>query len=243
MRSTDATRIRSWVRIQKRSALIAATTCSATSEGDAGLDAGAQEHVDQLRDRRVDGLGLLVHQIGLDEARAQDARAHRRAQCELEEEALAESDHGVLRGEVRGDARRRAEAGHRCGVDDVADALLLHDRQRGTDPVDDTEQIDVDHPAPEVHRIGPRITDATDPRVVEHDVHRPELLEGVLDERVHLGLGGGVADHRGDRCAVLGQASLDVAQLRRVDVGEEHAHALVRSAPRRRRVRCRWRLP
>ncbi len=132
----------------------------------------------------------------------------------------------MFRGEVRREARRDTETGHRRGVDDVADALLLHDRQERTDAVHHSEQVDVDDSMPQFDRVGPRITEAADPRVVERHVDGTELFERVLGERVHLGLGRGVADHRGDRRTVLGQAGLDVAQLGGVDVGQHDAHPL-----------------
>ena len=147
-------------------------------------------------------------------------------QFEFEEQALAQPDDGMLAGDVRRNAGRAVEAGVRRGADDVAHALLLHHRQYRADAVDDAEHVDVEHPRPQIDRVGPGIADAGDAGVVEHHVDATELLDGVLDQRVDLGFGGGVADHRGDARTVLAQAGFDVAQLRRVDVGEHHAHSL-----------------
>ena len=196
---------------------------------DPAVDARGECLVDELGHRRIDGLGLFVlaHQVGLDELRAQDARADRRSdQFEFEEQALAQPDDRVLARHVRSDAGRAVEAGVRRGADDVADALLVHDRQRRPDAVDHAEHVDVEDALPQLDRVGPCVADPGDAGVVEHHVDAAELLDGVLDQHIDLGFSRRVAHHRRDARAVLAEPGLDVAQLRRVDVGEHDTHPL-----------------
>ena len=76
--------------------------------------------------------------------------------------------------------------------------------------------------------IGSRHASPTpsDPGVVAQHVRGAEPFDRELGEFVDRGLGGGVADRGGDVGAGLGESGLDVAQLRRVDVGEHDAHPL-----------------
>ena len=115
---------------------------------------------------------------------------------------------------------------HRRGVDDVAEPLLLHDRQERPDAVDHAVQVDADHPLPQLHRVAPGVAEAEDPGVVAQHVGGAESLERELREFGDRRLGRGVADRRRDVGAGFGEPGLDVAQLRRVDVGEHDAHAL-----------------
>ncbi len=104
--------------------------------------------------------------------------------------------------------------------------LLLHDRQERADAVDDAVQVDADHPLPQLDRIAPRVADAEDPGVVAQHVRGAETIDGELGELVDRGFRRGVADHGGDVGTGLAEAPFDVAQLRRVDVGEHDAHPL-----------------
>ncbi len=195
--------------------------------GDPVVDPVVQHLVDQLRNGRFDGVGFLAHQVGLDELGAEHAGPDGRArQFEFEEQALAQPDDGMLAGDVWRKAGRAVEAGVRSSAHDVAHPLLLHDGQCRSDAVDDAEHVDVEDSTPQLDRVGPGIADTGDAGVVEHHVDTTELLDGVFDQRVDLGFGGGVAHHGGDARTVLAEAGLDVAQLRRVDVGEHHAHSL-----------------
>ena len=76
--------------------------------------------------------------------------------------------------------------------------------------------------------IGSRHASPTpsDAGVVAQHVRGAEPFERELGELGDGGLDGGVADRRRDVGAGLGEAGFDVAQLRRVDVGEHDAHPL-----------------
>ncbi len=83
-----------------------------------------------------------------------------------------------------------------------------------------------DHPLPQLHRVPPRVADAEDPGVVAQHVRGAESFDRELGEFVDRGLGRGVADRRRDVGTRLGEPGFDVAQLRRIDVGEHDPHPL-----------------
>ena len=142
---------------------------------------------------------------------------------------LAETDDRELRRAVDAETTDTTEPRERRGVHDVAFVLPEQERQERVHAVHDPEQVDAQHPLPQLER---RVDDPApaDPRVVAHDVHRAEGLQravpygvdvgGVRDVGRHAEHGGPRRRERRDR---LGQRRL-------LHVGQHEAHPRVGEA-------------
>ena len=145
---------------------------------------------------RVGPVAFGVSDTGLHPAGAQAADTDRQlGRLHAGVETLGQRDDGVLRGVVRG-REPRVQAGHGCGVDDVAAAGHREVRQERADTVDDAPEVDADDPLPRLDRAEPGIAGPADPGVVAHDVNRTEPLHGRRGERLDLV---GLADIGHDR--------------------------------------------
>ena len=132
----------------------------------------------------------------------------------------------MLGGVVWGGARSRDQTSDGSGVDDMADALLLHDWQERPNAVDDAVQVDADNSFPQRHRLDPSVSHATDTSVIAEHVDAAETLDRELCEVTHGSFRCCIADTCGNIRASLGKTCFHVTQLRRIDVGKQHLHSL-----------------
>ena len=97
-------------------------------------------------------------------------------------------------GRVVGGADPRDQPGHARRVDDVAFALRGQHRQEGPYPVDDSPQVDSQHPLPRRERAEPRVRKTGHARVIADHVHRSEAINRgscqSIDRRLVADIGG-----------------------------------------------------
>jgi hypothetical protein len=104
-------------------------------------------------------------------------------------------------------------------------ALLDHARHERLDPVHDTEQVHLDHPAPVgVAHLGQR-TAHEHARVVAQQMAAAEARPRGVGERVDVGAPRDVAVHRDRLAAARLDLLRDALHRRRLDVGRDDAHA------------------
>ena len=127
---------------------------------------------------------------------------------------LRERVHAELRQVVDRRAEVREAAGDGRHVDDVAAALLAHDRQRRVRAVQEAEQVHLDHPAP-LARVGAdHGPEQHHAGVVDEHVEPAQLLLGARDERVRLCLVGDVGLDRERAPAVAVRSAWRAASMR-----------------------------
>jgi hypothetical protein len=107
-------------------------------------------------------------------------------------------------------------------------------RQEGVDAVDDTHQIDVEHPSPGVERDGVDAAATADTGVVANYVDVAERIVGRLGRSLDAGRVGDVAGDASQIRANIAQACDGGCQRVRLDVGEHHVHADLREDPAER---------
>src|SRR5690242_15812317 len=91
--------------------------------------------------------------------------------------------HRVLTDVVRTHIWRRNQSGDGSSVDDMSRrALLQHDRDEGANSVNNTPQIDAQHPVPIRESTIPKKTAAPDSCVVEEQIYNAEFFHGPLSE-------------------------------------------------------------
>ena len=112
-------------------------------------------------------------------------------------------------------------------------ALLEQDGHERLDAMDDTQDVDVDPPAPVGQVVFPHVPlgDAAGAGVVAHHVHRAEVIERLLGERLDGGIVGDVGDHAHGLDALVGERPGRRVQWVGEDVREHHLHALLAEAP------------
>ena len=136
---------------------------------------------------------------------------------------LAQTHDRELRRAVDAEPTDTTEPRERRGVHDVALVLLEQERQERVHAVHDPEQVDAEHPLPQLER---RVDDPApaDPRVVAHDVHRAERLQRAVPYRVDVGGDrhvGRHAEHGGPRRR---ERRDRLRQRRLLHVGQHEAH-------------------
>src|SRR4051794_5297875 len=154
---------------------------------------------ERLPDDLLDLRAVVGDELGADGARL-DERDPDVTLGDLLAQRLAEGADRPLGRAVDAVAGARDAARHRADVDDVARALLEHDRQRGVRAVQKPEDVDLDHRAP---LVGRRVDDRAEQHhagVVDEDVEAAELGVGALDEGARLCLVGDVG-RDGERAA------------------------------------------
>ena len=111
-------------------------------------------------------------------------------------------------------------------------------REDDLHPVEDAGDVDVDLALGGLVGLLEERAELHDPRVVDEDVDRPELLLGVLDELLDRRAVGDV-ELEGDRprAELVGGA----LRLGEVEVADRDLHPLPDEAPRRSPCRCRAR--
>ncbi len=104
-------------------------------------------------------------------------------------------------------------------------AMRFHMRQEDLQPVDQSFEVDADHPIPVGRRDLFDPAGAGDAGVVAEDVHLAEFgksLCGGVGEGVSVGY---VAGHAERRHALAAEHLNGVGASRRLDVGDRHVHA------------------
>ena len=173
---------RAWGTMKNWFPAIASSTASATTAGGmpAAASAFAMSRVadasSDVRHDESDGGALPrgIADLRLDESRAEHRHADRAsAPDEVVVQRLAQADDRELRRAVHAKPADATESGERRRVDDVALVLIDQQRQEGVHTVHDPEEIDAEHPFPELEW---RVDDAAAPdaRVVAHHVHRAD---------------------------------------------------------------------
>ena len=162
-----------------------------------------------------------VHDIGIDGARADRGEPDAR-RVEFRTQAVGEHVHGGLRRAVGIQRFRRGVRRHRSHIDDVsAGAALDQPLSECPAAVDDTAEVDVQHPLPlfggRVEEL-PRLTDA---RVVDHDVGHTVLGTHLVGEPLD-GFGVGHVEHvRVRDTAALDDLGRGVLDARLVDIADD----------------------
>ena len=88
----------------------------------------------------------------------------------------------------------RVETVHAGGIHDVALTLIDEDRQKRSDAVNHTPEVDPQKPAPRRERTEPRVSAACHASVVTHDMHGSEALDSSTRQRLNRPI---VTDVRG----------------------------------------------
>ena len=176
--------------------------------------------------------GALVENRGLDRRRAdgQHADAVRRG---LRAQRQRQPDDGVFGRHVAGDLSGRGQPGHRCGVDDVAVALLDHLRVGGGDAVHDAADIHVDDRVPLVEGQQFGVAAPHDARVVEHQVESAGAGDDIVDHRLHRC---GVGDVEAGRACPVAERRRRALGGVAVDVGADHVRACADERATQRRA-------
>src|SRR5438034_2467366 len=156
---------------------------------------------------------LLLHERSEHPARTDRVARHAR-RGRLERDHLREAEHSVLGRDVSGLVHRADQAVRRRDVDDPSPVAAAHPGERGANPVKHRREVDRENRVP---ALGGKILHGRrelDARVVDQDIHGPEVPLGLghhlrdLDGRGHVGravrdghamLARQVRDHAGDR--------------------------------------------
>jgi hypothetical protein len=181
---------------------------------------GHRRRGDLTQDLGPVAFGLV--DAGANPARAQDADPDRKPRdLHRPVQVVGDGDHGVL-GRVVGGTSTRDQAGGAGRVDDVALALRGQQRQEGPYPVDDSPQVDSEHPPPGGDRAEPRVGVAAHARVVAHHVHRAEPVNRSGRQGIHCCFVADIGGH-GERLGSQGRhLLLGRLQRRFLDVGQNH---------------------
>ena len=113
-------------------------------------------------------------------------------QAQIIEQRLAEGHHRVLADAVSAQVGRCHQPSHAGGVDDVTlpRRVLIcrcqHQRCEDADAVDDTPQVDVEHPLPVIEREVRDATHRSDSGVVAHNVDATELRLNLVGQALHI---------------------------------------------------------
>ncbi len=185
--------------------------------------------------RLREGRGAVARRLG--DARLHPRRAHDAdsdaavgGDREVVVKALAQRDHGVLRGEVGRHPRAVDEACERRDVDDVACALGDHLRNEGTNPMHHAPEIDSHAPVPLAERDLPGEAPRADPGVVAENMGRPERVVGPASERRHVVGIRDVRSHRDGGAALLRERVTRANEGLFFDVGQNQLHSGSRKA-------------
>ena len=147
--------------------------------------------LERLDDRVRDVLGLdgleparrrqAGAELGVDDHGHHDADLDVRL-AQLGADRLAQPDHGVLGGAVRRAAGEAGLAGRRGDLDEVAAVARQEALERELRAVDQTDEVDVDHPLRGRVGLLDERTDRHDPRVVDEDVEGAESRLDLVEE-------------------------------------------------------------
>jgi low temperature requirement protein LtrA len=178
------------------------------------------------------GACLRLGQVRIDPAeqrRVDEPRAHR-AHLDTPARALgaqrqAEPDDRVLDRVIGRKARPGNQPGQRRGIDDVAVPLVQHQRVRGMRPVDDTFEIDVDHPVPVIERQFLNQAADGDAGVVEDEVEPAVLGCDLVHECGYRVRVADIEDRRAHLPAFCGDRARDHFRSRLVDVSDHDRRA------------------
>jgi hypothetical protein len=154
---------------------------------------------------------------------------------ELRRQPLRHANHRVLAGDVRAEPEPAVHPGHGRGVDDVAAFTVAADvRKEGTDTVQHSHQIDVEHPTPIVERDIVDTAAGGDTGIVADHMDISERLVGCLGRTLDAD---GIGDVTGNAAYVRPktlQAFDRGGQRIGFDIGEHHFHAGLRKGPAER---------